>query len=448
MYRFELPDIGEGVVEAEVVAWKVREGDRVHEDQILVELLTDKAEIEIPSPRAGRVHRLHYQPGDVVPVGAVLLEIDDGAGAAAPPPGRAPEPAAPGPEPVAARETAGPAARAAGHPPRMPERPRPQPELRATPRAPAPREEAQAVPAVRELAKRLGVDLGLVRGTGPRGRIMRRDVEAFPAAGSGAAADAPGQAAGPAGARAPRTERAPEPPSDEPDWERQPLRGLRRAIARRMLQARRTAAHFTYVEEVDASGLLARSRAAGLDLSPLAFIAHAVVRALSRSEHRVLNSSIDDAREEIVWKPTVHLGIATATEEGLLVPVIRDAARLSVRELAEAIALRARRAREGDLEPGELRGSTFTITSLGRLGGILSTPILNLPEVAILGVGRIRAVPALEAGELRERQVLNLSLSVDHRIADGLAAARFALDVKEILERADFPELAGERSAP
>jgi pyruvate dehydrogenase E2 component (dihydrolipoamide acetyltransferase) len=444
VYRFELPDIGEGVVEAEVVAWKVREGDRVHEDQILVELLTDKAEIEIPSPRAGRVHRLHYQPGDVVPVGAVLLEIDDGASGAA----EAPTPA---PAPRAAEPAAeSPAPAAAPHPPRMPERPHPRPEPRATPR-PAAAAAVEAVPAVRELARRLGVDLALVRGTGPRGRIMRRDVEAFQAAGSGAPESAaPASPTAPAAPRAPAGGREPVPPpaSDEPDWERQPLRGLRRAIARRMREARRTAAHFTYVEEVDLTALLARARAAGLELSPLSWIANAVVRTLSRSEHRVLNSSIDDAREEIVWKPTVHLGIATATEEGLLVPVIREAGHLSVAELAEAIALRARRAREGELAPGELRGSTFTITSLGRLGGIASTPIVNLPEVAILGVGRIRPVPALEGGELRERQVVNLSLSVDHRIADGLAAARFVLDLKAILERADFPELSGERSSP
>lgn len=428
MFKFLLPDIGEGVVEAEILEWKVAVGDRVEEDQVLVELMTDKAEIEVPSPRAGRVTALHFQPGDVAPVGAVLLEIDDGA---------ASDPALPEPTPVrevtpapAPTAHASPPASEAAHPPRLPERPRSQ--QRATQHAePGPMPLAgDAVPAVRELARRLGVDLAGLTGSGPGGRIMKRDVEAAQAGH--------------------RTEPSPASPpalavADEPDWEREPLRGLRRAIARRLVHARRTAAHFTYVDEVDASELLDRAATSGLgDVSPLAFIAHASVRALARWP--ILNSSIDDERQEIVHKRTVHLGIATATDEGLVVPVIRDTARLSLRELAAAIEDVARRAREHRLAPADMRGGTFTVSSLGKLGGLVSTPILNHPEVAILGVNKLREEPRVHDSRIVARRVLNLSLSVDHRIADGLVAARFIQDVREILEGTRFDELSAGRN--
>ena len=447
MFQFKVPDIGEGMVEAEVLAWRVAEGDVVEEDQVLVDLMTDKAEIEIPSPRAGRVHRLHAEVGDIVPVGAILIEIDDDASgeAASPPRERAAPRPAPRPAEQVQPEASGiperrepparPGVREAGaqagqpstppahHPPEMPARPR----SRQLASARAAR--VEAVPAVRELARRLGVELEQVQGTGPGGRVMRRDVERHQA---GAAPES-------------HVAVFAAPEADAPDWERRPLRGLRRAIARRMVQARRSAAHFTYVEEVDVTHLLERVASSGLDLSPLAFIAHATVRALAN--HETLNASIDDAREEIILKGTVHLGVAAATEKGLLAPVVRDAASLSVAELARAIEELAARAREGRLRPAELTGSTFTITSLGKLGGVMSTPIINYPEVAILGVNAIRPVPAIVDGELRERRVVNLSLSVDHRIADGIVAAEFVRDLKEILERADFGELSGGEEA-
>jgi pyruvate dehydrogenase E2 component (dihydrolipoamide acetyltransferase) len=443
MFQFKVPDIGEGMVEAEVLAWRVAEGDVVEEDQVLVDLMTDKAEIEIPSPRAGRVHRLHAEVGDIVPVGAILIEIDDEAAGESTSPAREsavlrpveraqpeasaiPErrelPARPGVR--EARAQAGqPSTSPAHHPPEMPARP----HSRQLASARAAR--VEAVPAVRELARRLGVELQQVQGTGPGGRVMRRDVERHQA---GAAPES-------------HVAVFAAPEADAPDWERRPLRGLRRAIARRMVQARRSAAHFTYVEEVDVTRLLERAAASELDVSPLAFIAHATVRALA--SHETLNASIDDAREEIILKRTVHLGVAAATEKGLLAPVVRDAASLSVAELARAIEELALRAREGRLRPAELTGSTFTITSLGKLGGVMSTPIINYPEVAILGVNAIRPVPAIVDGELRERRVMNLSLSVDHRIADGIVAAEFVRDLKEILERVDFGELLGGEEA-
>ncbi len=422
MVRFELPDIGEGVVEAEILDWKVREGELIKEDQILVELLTDKAEIEIPSPYSGRVQRICFQVGEVAPVGAVLIEIDeDGSG---------PGVTVPAPtSPAETRTAPAPSTSGAAHPPAMPERPRSQ--QKASERLSA--ERIDAVPAVRDLARRLDVDLESVRGSGPGGRIMRRDVES--AQRGGDTVEITEQS--PASAKT---------TADPEDWERRPFRGLRRAIARRMVQARRTAAHFTYVEEIDLTNLLAASErmAESSPRSPLAFMAHATVSSLAGSP--VLNASIDDEREEIIFKGVVHLGIATATDEGLVVPVIREAAQFSVAELAEEIDALARKAREGRLSPGELRGSTFTITSLGKLGGVMSTPILNYPEVAILGVGALRSVPAFRAGELEARSVLNLSISVDHRITDGLEAARFVQNVKQKLEDVDFPGFAARRS--
>jgi pyruvate dehydrogenase E2 component (dihydrolipoamide acetyltransferase) len=468
MFRFLLPDIGEGVVEAEVIEWRVREGERVEADQVLVELMTDKANIEIPSPVAGVVHRLGFAKGDIVPVGAVLIEIDDGAGAkaSAPPPQLHAAPSAP----VAAKPAPpaqAPPAREASPPPVAPPRPRavttpprdsepaaahppalpPRPGLahhRATHAAGA--EAVRAVPAVRELAKRLGVDLARVAGTGPGGRVMRRDIELAASAPPSAPAPqqvAPGGLAGAAlasGEESPQHGAAARAP-DPPDWRRVPLRGLRRAIARHMREAKHHAAHFTYVEELDLTALFERGEALGQKLSPLAFIARAVVRSLPA--HPSLNASLDEARDELVFKEKLHLGIAVAAPDGLVVPVIRDAAALTTRDLAAATDALARRAREGKLTPDELRGGTFTITSLGKLGGIVSTPIVNYPEVAILGVNAIRKLPRFVGDQVVARRLMNLSISVDHRVADGAHAAQFVADVKTILEAADFPDVFG-----
>jgi len=461
MYRFLLPDIGEGVVEAEVIEWRVREGERVELDQVLVELMTDKANIEIPSPVAGVVHKLGFAQGAIVPVGAMLIEIDDGAAAttrpapapsaqpvSAPAPSPAPSPStAPSPAPAAPPRPgvapAAPRARepAAAHPPAMP----PRPGLSHHRAAAAAREAAQAVPAVRELAKRLGVELAHVAGSGPGGRVMRRDVEEaarHPEAAAPAISAVPApQQVSPPQLDAARADAPPKPSAPDPaDWRRVPLRGLRRAIARHMREAKQHAAHFTYVEELDLTTLLERADAlGGQKLSPLAFIARAVVRALPN--HPSLNASLDEARDELVYKQKTHLGIAVAAPDGLVVPVIRDAVALTVRDLALATDALARRAREAKLTPDELRGGTFTITSLGKLGGIVSTPIVNYPEVAILGVGAIQRLPRFVGDQVVARRLMNLSISVDHRVADGAHAAQFIADVKTILESADFPDV-------
>ena len=418
MYRFKLPDIGEGVVEAEVVEWKVAPGERVELDQLLVELMTDKANVEIPSPAAGRVAKLCFAEGDIVPVGEVLIEIDDGAVESEPK-------QAPAAAPIA-REPA--SAGGASAPPAMPSRP--VSGQRATGGLGA--EGVRVVPAVRALAERLGVDLSTLTGSGPGGRIMRRDVEA----GASRAA-----VAAPTGApvAAPTSERV-----DPSDWQRQPLRGVRRAIARHMQEARRRAAHFTYVEELDVSELMLRRERFSPDLSPLAFIARAVLRVLP--SYPQLNASIDDERGEIILKGRIHLGIAAAARDGLVVPVISNAQILDTRSLSEQIASLAERAREGTLVPAQLRGGTFTISSLGKLGGIVSTPIVNHPEVAILGVNAMRTLPRYVDDVLHPREVMNLSISVDHRITDGHDAALFVRDLAAILERVDFPDVFEENA--
>lgn len=299
----------------------------------------------------------------------------------------------------------------------------------------------QAVPAVRELARRLAVDLTRLAGSGPGGRIMRRDVEE-------AARNAPPPEPAPsapleAAVAAATTPASPAPrPPDPPDWKRVPLRGVRRAIARHLLEARHRTAHFSYVEEIDLTELVTRRErlaAEGREApSPLAFLARAVIRTLPA--HPLLNASLDDDASELVMKAAIHLGVAVATDDGLVVPVIHDAAALGVPALATRIGDLSERARAGRLRPEEARGGTFTITSLGKLGGIVSTPIVNHPESAILGVNAIRKRARYVGDELVPRHVMNVSMSVDHRVADGFHCARFVEDLRAILEAADFPD--------
>lgn len=459
MFTFKLPDIGEGVAEAEVVTWFVTEGEKIDSDQPIVELMTDKATVEIPSPRGGVVHRLCYAEGDIIPVGEILIEIDEGGEAkkdlpaasessavntpkstpattATPPQKNAPnKTATPPPSPATRTTSTSPASTAksvggaaASQPPRMPARP-----------SSHPREcdgdkniQVDAVPAVREYAKRKGVELNCVNGSGPAGRIMRRDVDAYLTAPH----TQPSSPAAPAKTDAPCT-------TDEPDWTRKPLRGLRRLIAERMVQSSSEIPHFTYAEEIDLTVLETKRKDltaahGGKEISPLAFIAQAVVRTLP--QYPMLNAAMDTPRQELILKEKIHLGIAAATEDGLLVPVIRDADGKSVAELAAAMKDLAVRAREKKLAPDELRGSTFSITSLGKLAGVFSTPIINHPEVAILGISAIRTLPRYIDDELQPRKIMNLCVSMDHRAVDGMETALFVQAVKEILETANFAD--------
>jgi pyruvate dehydrogenase E2 component (dihydrolipoamide acetyltransferase) len=396
LYEFRLPDIGEGVAEGEVVRWLVKEGDQLTEDQPMVEIMTDKATVEIPAPRAGRVARLMYAEGQVCPVGKVLIAIEVADAAVS----DAAASAAPAPVDVA------PAAATGEHVPRSN-------GVNARDAG------VLATPATRKLARDTDVDIREVTGSGPAGRVTSDDVRAH--AGSPApAGQAPAAGAGEGDARI-------------------PFRGVRRKIAERLVFSKHTAAHFTYVEEIDCTDLVAlRARAnaslatRGVKLSFLPFIVKATAAALVKFPQ--LNATLDDAAGEIIQRGRRHIGLATATDVGLIVPVVRDADRLSVVELAAEIDRLAALTRAGKTAREDLSGSTFTITSLGALGGLLATPIINHPEVAILGVHKISKRPAVRGDSIVIRDLMNLSISVDHRVVDGHEAARFVAEIKASLE--------------
>jgi len=432
-FEFRLPDIGEGVAEGEVVRWFVKAGDSIREDDPLVSVLTDKANVEIPSPKSGRVLSIHAQVGEKVKVGGLLVTIEP-AGA---PGSGPPSPTVPVAPPAASAPT---------------QHPTPPPP-NETPRPAAATGNALASPFVRRRATELGIDLTRVKGSGPGGRIMDSDLE-IPQPPSGEPTSSPMWPALSAGTQpVPRAVVSPpQRPSLNADdvLERIPIRGIRRVIAEHMSEATHRAAHFTYVEEVDVSELVTlRDRMAkhvekkGVRLSYLPFIVKAVVAGLKA--HPKLNATMDDAREELVVRAHYHIGIATAGPDGLIVPVVHNADRLSVVALARDILDLADRGRAGKLTRAELTGSTFTMTSLGALGGVLATPILNYPEVAILGVHRIIKRPVYRPdGSLAPADLMNLSLSLDHRVLDGIEGAQFVATVKAYLEDPHqlFAELA------
>jgi len=399
LYEFRLPDIGEGVAEGEVVRWLVKEGDELQEDQPMVEIMTDKATVEIPTPRAGRVAKLMYAEGQICPVGKVLIaiEVADAPGTAA----AAPEPARVDVTPSASTGERAPRnngvnARDAG---------------------------VLATPATRKLARDAGVDIRDVTGSGPAGRVTSDDVRAHA--------------------------ESPAPTSAAEGDTRIPFRGVRRKIAEHMVFSKHTAAHFTYVEEIDCTDLVAlRERAnakladQGTKLSFLPFIVKATANALVKFPQ--LNATLDDAAGEIIQRGHRHIGLATATDAGLIVPVVRDADRMSITQLAGEIERLAGLTRSGKAAREDLSGSTFTITSLGALGGLLATPIINHPEIAILGVHKIARRPAVRGDSIVIRDLMNLSISVDHRVVDGYDAARFIAEIKATLESPGplFPEAA------
>jgi pyruvate dehydrogenase E2 component (dihydrolipoyllysine-residue acetyltransferase) len=409
--EFKLPDIGEGLAEGEITKWLVKVGDSVAEDQPLVEVMTDKATVEIPSPARGVVGEIFAKEGAVVPVGSVLVRID--------------EKGAPTSPSAAASPTKVPAASVA-----------PRPAVAAAMASPA-SARVRATPATRKLAKELGVDLRHAIGTGPHGRVTKDDVRALTApAKPSAAAPIPHAAlrvspppAAPAPAVAARGDRV----------ERIPLRGLRKRIAEHMVEAKRHAPHYTYVEEVDVTDLVKlREEAkpladeAGVKLSFLPFVIKALVPALR--EFPLLNASLDEERGEIVIKRYYNLGIATATDDGLVVPVLKNADTRSVIDLARELGRLGDAARSGKIAREDLVDSTFTITSAGSIGGLLATPILNYPEVAILGINQIKRKPVVRGDRIEIGDVLCLSISLDHRVVDGAVAAQFVNKVKRFLE--------------
>jgi 2-oxoisovalerate dehydrogenase E2 component (dihydrolipoyl transacylase) len=382
-YVYKLPDIGEGIAEAEIVKWYVEPGAAVAQDQALVDVMTDKATVEIASPVSGMLRERHGNEGEKLAVGAALAVFDTEAEEAAPP--------APAPEQVAVMERPAGVSSVYG--------------------------KSLAAPAVRARAKELGLDLAACRGSGPEGRILHGDLDRLLLA----------RGARPAVA---------EPEAEEGVEEIQ-LFGLRRRIAERLQEAKRRIPHFTYVEEVDIEALeAARARrnsdGEGEHLTLLPFLIRALVEAIAA--HPEVNAHYDDTAGKIRRFAPVHVGIATQTERGLLVPVIRHAERLNVEEIASEIRRLASTARAGKSPREELSGSTITVTSLGALGGIMATPIINPPEVAIIGVNRIREVPAVREGQIIPCRVMNLSSSFDHRIVDGFVAARFIAALRQRVE--------------
>lgn len=422
-YVIKMPDIGEGIAEVELVSWNVAVGDTVTEDQALADVMTDKATVEIPSPVNGTVIALGGNPGDIMAVGSVLIRLQvEGAGNA-----HANEAASPQPEPSPKIVQQ----------PACAERPVPAPVERENSAAPSPAqspvaaqkiplkegERSLASPAVRKRAWDLGIELRFVQGTGPTGQILHEDLEAY------ANQALLGQVPVANSMYSART--------DEVEI---PVIGLRRKIAQRMQDTKRRIPHFTYVEEIDVNALeelrvhlnsIHGNTRGKLTLLP--FIARAIVVALR--DYPQINARYDDEANIVTRSGATHLGIATQSDAGLMVPVVRHAEALDIWGFAKEVSRLADAARKGKVLREELSGSTITITSLGALGGITTTPVINSPEVAIVGVNRIVQKPVVINGNIVVRKTMNLSSSFDHRVVDGMDAAQFIQAVRGLLEQ-------------
>jgi 2-oxoisovalerate dehydrogenase E2 component (dihydrolipoyl transacylase) len=421
----KLPDVGEGIAEAELVEWHVAVGDEVKSDDLLAAVMTDKATVEIPAPEDGKVLWLAGEIGSQIAVGSPLirLEVDaDGETAAeepAPTPRATPEPDQSDAPPVPDRADPAPSAPAQPAPPAAAALPSAAELRRRTPGARRVEgEKPLASPAVRKRALDTGIDLRQVSGSGPAGRITHDDLDLWLESGGPAPA---------AGFKA------------DHRIETVKLIGLRRKIAARMSLAKRRIPHITYVEEVDVTALeelraeLNREQQEGRPrLTILPFLARGMVRALK--DHPEMNARFDDEAEEVERHGGVHLGIAAQTPAGLMVPVVRHAEALDLFALAVEIQRLGEAARSGTASRDELSGSTITITSLGPLGGIVSTPVINHPEVAIVGVNKIATRPVWDGSDFQPRKIMNLSSSFDHRVVDGHDAARFIQRIKALLE--------------
>ena len=429
MHVIKMPDIGEGIAEVELVEWHVKAGDAVVEDQVLADVMTDKATVEIPSPVAGKVLALGGKVGEVMAVGTELIRLEvEGAGnvaagapalAARAAPTVAPAPAAaakpaPAPAPATRAPTLAPT------PAPRPAPPPPMPAATVTQRRPG--EKPIASPAMRRRAWELGVELQFVPGSGAAGRIMHADLDAYVARGGATPAAQIGMRL-----------------IERNDEQQIQVIGLRRKIAEKMQEAKRRIPHFTYVEEIDVTELEAlRARLNDTwgeqrgRLTVLPLLIRAMVLALRA--YPQINARFDDDAGVVTRYGAVHLGIATQTEGGLMVPVVRHAEARDLWACAAEIARLAEAARRGKATRDELVGSTITITSLGPLGGIVTTPVINYPEVAIVGVGRIVERPVFRDGHIVARKIMNLSSSFDHRVVDGAHGAEFVQAVRGYLE--------------
>lgn len=422
MYAIKMPDIGEGIAEVELVAWRVQPGDLVKEDQVLADVMTDKATVEIPSPVAGKVAALGGEPGKLMAVGAELIRLEvEGEGNVKAGASVAAAVAAPAAKPEAVAMRSAPASPPASPPSAREDAPEPLQPPRTTP-APmrAPGEKPIASPAVRRRAWDLGIELQFVHGSGPAGRIVHEDLDVYLATRGQPVAAAPGL-------RQRHGEQA------------IPVIGLRRKIAQKMQEAKRRIPHFSYVEEIDVTELEAlraqlneKYAASRGKLTLLPLIARAAVLAIE--DFPQMNARFDDDAGVVTRYQPVHLGIATQTEGGLMVPVLRHAEAQDLWGFSREVTRLAEAARSGKAGREELGGSTITITSLGALGGLVTTPVINHPEVAIIGVNRIVERPMFQGGAVVARQLMNLSSSFDHRVVDGMDAARFIQAIRALLE--------------
>jgi pyruvate dehydrogenase E2 component (dihydrolipoamide acetyltransferase) len=411
-YEFKFPDIGEGLTEGEIVRWLVKEGDEVKEGQPLVEVETDKALAEIPSPRTGVILKILAKEKEIVKVGQVIVVFGEKGEALAVPPPRP---------------------KSVGVVGELEEAPEEAPSIitKAEPvKTPLISEHAIATPAVRALAKELGVDINKVQGTGPESRVLEKDIRQF-----AESKEKPAE---------PEKKIAKVKKYDLYGYiDRIPLRGVRRSIAKAMVKSKYTAPHVTAMDEADVTALWKirekEKKAAekkGVKLTILPFIIKAVLAGLS--EHAYLNASLDDENEEIILKKYFNIGVATDTPEGLMVPVVKNAKDKSILQIADELTKLVEKARNRTIDLADLKGGTFTISNYGALGGIYATPIINYPEVAILGVGKIKDTPVVRNGKLVVRKILSLALSFDHRVVDGGEGARF---LNTVIARLEDPDL-------
>jgi pyruvate dehydrogenase E2 component (dihydrolipoamide acetyltransferase) len=417
-FEFKLPDIGEGIHEGEIVKWFVKPGDEVGEDDVLCEVQNDKAVVEIPSPVKGTVLEVLVDEGVVATVGQTLIKFD-----------------APGYEDLVFKGDD----HGDDHKEEVKEEPKAEAPAAAAAVAVDENKRVISMPSVRKYARHKGVDIRAVQGSGKNGRVVKADIDAFLNGGAApAAVEAP--VAAEVATEAPKAEKAaPQPiPAGEYPETREKMSGIRKMIAKAMVNSKHTAPHVTLMDEIDVTDLVAHRKQfkeyaanKGIKLTYLPYIVKALTSALR--QYPALNASIDDATEEIVQKHYFNIGIAADTDKGLLVPVVKDADRKSVLTISQEINELAGKAREGKLAPAEMKGGSCTITNIGSVGGQWFTPVINHPEVAILGVGRIAEKPVVKNGEIVIAPVLALSLSFDHRLIDGATAQNALNHVKRLL---------------
>lgn len=439
--EFKLPDLGEGIHEAQIISVLVKEGDTVAEDQSLMEVETDKAAVEIPAPQAGTISKLHVKAGQTVNVGDVLVTFG-GNGAAAPAkPAKAEAPAPAKKEAPAVARSGGGNDKSSAPPARM----------AATTTAPAPSADASrpvaASPSVRRMAREMGIDLHAVRGTGPGGRVIESDLASH--GGGGGATAAPARAAAPSAPSRPDVASLTEMPQVDqslPDFSkwgpvrREAVPQIRKTIARQMTRAWLSVPRVTHSDNADVTDVdnMRRELSASLEKQggPKVTLTGILIKSLGVAlrKYPMLNASFDANTNEIIYKDYVHMGIAVDTDRGLVVPVVRDVDQKNLVEISNDLADVGQRAREAKFGIEELRGGTFTVTNVGALGGAFVTPMVNFPESAILGVGRAGWQPAIYKDEIAKRMIMPLSLSFDHRIIDGADAARFTKEVIGYLE--------------